>query len=61
MPIEYFGGEERFKLIQERDALKNKLIAEHPEEVKCFVRFNYMEKITEEYVREKIDRAMKKV
>jgi len=55
-----FGGiskkmaKERLKQTQRLDSLKNKLISEHQEDVKYFIRFNYTEPITEEYVKNKL-------
>lgn len=37
-------------ITQKHDKLKNKLISEHPDEVKYFVRFNYLEDITKENI-----------
>lgn len=39
---------------QHRDKLKNKIIFDHPEEIKYFIRFNYKEKITEDFIVEKL-------
>lgn len=44
-----------------RDKIKNQQISEHPEDVKCFIRFNYKEKTTEDYVRDKVLKALKEV
>ena len=58
-----FGGisfeEAKNNLIscQERDAIKNKLITEHQNEIKYFVRFNYLEPILKEYVIDKLKAA----
>ena len=37
-----------------RDKLKNKKIAQNSQDVKYFIRFNYKEKITKEYVIKKL-------
>ena len=50
-PIDFWGGIEQYQKTQHRDQLKNKLIAEHPEEVKHFIRIPYWEKLTEENVK----------
>ena len=42
---------ERFKLTRRRDALKNRRVKAHPEDVKYFIRIPYTEAITEENVR----------
>lgn len=48
--IDFFGGEKAFNLIKKLDQNKNKLISEHPEDVKTFIRIPYWEYITEENV-----------
>jgi len=53
-PIEYFGGQENFEKTTQRDHLKNQKIAEHTEDIKYFIRFNYKEPITKEYVIQKL-------
>jgi len=51
-----FGGipikqaKQNFKRQKENDIIKNGKIAEHPEDIRYFIRFNYKEKITKEYV-----------
>lgn len=52
--VEYFGGESHFLRTQQLDLLKNQKIAAHPEDVHYFIRFNYKETITEDYVRNKL-------
>ena len=54
IPIGYFGGEDKLKLVQQLDILKNQKIAAHPEDVHYFIRFNYKETITEDYVKNKL-------
>ncbi len=57
-----FGGisdkeaEKKFKMTQHLDKIKNKLIEEHPEIVKYFIRISYMEKkqINRDYIIEKL-------
>ena len=49
-PVECFGGEDGFNATLRRDRIKNDKIADHPSDVKYFVRFDYMEDITAEYV-----------
>ena len=49
-PIEYFGGLEKFEYTRAHDKLKDKLISEHPEDVKYFIRLSYKEPITKEYI-----------
>ena len=38
-----WGGKKRLEIIQARDRLKDKLISQHPSDVKYFIRFNYKE------------------
>ena len=51
-----FGGssienaQEAFESTKERDKLKNKLISEHPEDIKYFIRIPYWEKLTRENI-----------
>jgi hypothetical protein len=51
-----FGGvlkekaQENFKKQKQRDRNKNKKIAQHQEEIKYFIRFNYKEKLTKAYI-----------
>jgi len=53
-----FGGvslsraKKNFRCIKKRDNVKNKKIAQHPKDVKYFIRFNYKEKskLSKEYV-----------
>lgn len=52
--VRRWGGKKKLLAIQERDKLKNKLISEHVDEVKFFVRFKYDESISEESVKEKL-------
>lgn len=52
--ISYEAAVANYEALKQRDQRKNRLIAEHPEDVKYFIRFNYKEKITEGYVREKL-------
>lgn len=47
--------------IKRLDRLKNKKIKQHGDEIKYFVRFNYREKITEEYVRHKLCKSGVKI
>ncbi len=47
-------AEENFKKRQELDQLKNKKIAEHKEDFKHFIRFNYKENLTEQYIINKV-------
>jgi very-short-patch-repair endonuclease len=53
-PIEYFGGQEHLEHQQQLDALKNTKVAQHPEDVAYFIRFNYQEPITSDYVLHKL-------
>lgn len=53
-PIEFYGGKKALKKTKHRDFIKNKLIFQHPDEINCFIRFNYKEPITEEYVHNKL-------
>ena len=52
--VSLYGGEESLKITQARDKLKNKLISEHPQEIIYFIRFSYKDKITKEFVLEKL-------
>lgn len=55
-----FGGiniqraKEGLKKLKAKDKLKNKLIKQHPDDIQYFVRFNYKEDITKEYVLKKL-------
>jgi len=55
-----FGGmskevaEEEFKITKRNDRRKNRIIKNHPEDVEYFIRFNYKEPITKEYIIEKL-------
>lgn len=49
-PIESWGGAGAFEKQQYRDQLKNKLISDHPQDIKTFIRIPYWEPITEENV-----------
>ena len=59
IPIDFCGrgkdsAEENFKKIKGRDIVKDKIIKQHESEIKYFIRFSYKEKITKEYVIEKL-------
>jgi len=58
-PVVHNGDVKRakkaFKDRKKKDALKNKLIKQHPEDVKFFIRFDIYEKLTLEYVKEKLE------
>ena len=43
-----------FEDTQYRDALKNQKVAQHPEDVKYFIRFRYDEPITIEHIRKRL-------
>lgn len=58
-PVKKFGGKQGLKETKQRDCRKTKLIKQHPEDVKHFVRFNYKEKLTEEYIIKKLFRCCK--
>jgi uncharacterized protein YbbC (DUF1343 family) len=49
--IDFFGGEEKLRITQEHDRIKNELISQHPDTIKSFIRFSYMDNLTEESVR----------
>jgi hypothetical protein len=49
-------AQKALEAVQYRDQLKDKLIAEHPDEVKHFIRFNYKQSITKEFVLQEIQR-----
>ncbi len=55
-PVKWFGGEEQLKYTKKMDKLKNRKIAQHPEDVAYFIRFNYKENkfLTKEYVKAKL-------
>lgn len=53
--IKFFGGENRLLKSKKRDRLKNKKIKQHSEDIKYFIRFNYKENITPDYVYKKIN------
>ena len=55
--IRFFGGEEGLKKRKRLDRLKNKKIKNHPEDIRHFIRFNYKEDITEEYVVKKLKKC----
>jgi len=46
-----------FKDQRKRDILKNKMINKHKQDVKFFIRFNYKENITTEYVYDKLTKV----
>jgi len=50
VPIEYFGGKEKFRYQQKMDKIKEEKIKVHYDDVKHFIRFNYKERITNELV-----------
>ena len=58
-----FGGDktndeqaqEKLAYIQSHDHLKDTLIAQHPQDVKHFIRFKYDEPITNEYIRHRLE------
>lgn len=47
-------GEQLLETMKSLDVIKNQKIDEHPEDVNHFVRFNYKENITKEYVVSKL-------
>lgn len=47
-------AEMKFKRTQQLDKRKNRIIKAHPEDVSYFIRFNYKEKITREFVIQKL-------
>ena len=55
-----FGGipinraKKRFKTQKARDERKNKIIKDHPEDIKYFIRFKYNEPITIKYIKKKL-------
>lgn len=49
-PCSLFGGVETFKYVRRKDREKNKKIKNHPQDVKYFIRFNYKDKITEDFI-----------
>ena len=66
MPVKFGGvsterAEENLKKCQRRDRDKNKKIKNNPNDVKYFIRFNYKEKLTEEYIIDKIRKAGVKI
>lgn len=56
-PIDFFGGTEDFNRRQELDRNKDKLIMQHSEDIKYFIRFSYKDKITDDFVK----KALKKI
>ena len=52
-PVHYFGGQAAFDGIIKRDALKNRLV-EESSIINKLIRFGYKEKITKEYVMQKL-------
>lgn len=54
--VDYFGGREGLIKQKIRDLNKNKLISKHGKEIKYFIRFNYKDKINEEFVRRVINK-----
>lgn len=55
--VEFFGGLDGFRSRQRLDKLKNKKVAQHPEDIQYFIRFKYDEPITQEYVADKLIKA----
>lgn len=53
-PVKYFGGKKKIKYTKSMDQRKTRLIKKHKNEIKYFVRFNYKEKITKEFVINKL-------
>lgn len=51
-PVKFWGGNKVFEQTIKRDQNKNKLISEHPDNIKYFIRIPYWEKITEENVKQ---------
>lgn len=56
LPIKRFGGNKGYKRVKRLDANKNKKIAEHPECIRFFIRFNYTErtKLCKEYINKRL-------
>lgn len=52
--VSLFGGAEGLKHRKKLDKIKNKKIKKHPEDVRHFIRFNYKEPITYDYVINKL-------
>jgi hypothetical protein len=57
MPVDFFGGEDAYVKTQARDKRKNKLIAEHKDDVTYFIRVPYTEKINEKNIRKLLKMA----
>ena len=55
--IGFFGGKDGLKERKRLDALKNKKIKKHPEDVKYFVRLSYEDDISREHVIEKLKKC----
>lgn len=53
-PVDVFGGVEAFQKLQIRDKLKEEKIKQHRNNVNYFIRFNYKETLTKEYVIKKL-------
>jgi len=53
-PVEFFGGQEKFKYQQKMDKLKNNIISSHSKDIPYFIRFNYKDKLTPELVLAKL-------
>jgi CO dehydrogenase/acetyl-CoA synthase alpha subunit len=53
-PVKMFGGKKGLRLTQKRDKLKDQLIAQHPEDIKHFIRIKYDEPITKEHIQERL-------
>jgi hypothetical protein len=56
VPVEYFGGKDKFVLTKRRDKLKNKKMKSHKDDVNWFIRFGYKEskKFSESYIRRRL-------
>lgn len=59
MPVRFGGisdkqAKENFRNVKKLDKLKNKKVLLHSEDIRYFVRFNYKEELTENYIRAKI-------
>lgn len=57
-PIDFFGGEKAYYERRKMDELKDKLIKDNGNHVAYFIRFNYKQDITYEFIKESISKLM---
>lgn len=66
MPVRWNGisiekAERAFDNVKRLDRRKNRKISQNPQDVKYFIRFNYKENLTEDYIKEKLIKSGVKI